>query len=232
MKAPHHQILFVCGTDTGVGKTLVTGSLLLHLNHVGIRAGGFKPLESGCQSPLRRHLHRADALFLKESGAMNEPLSAINPYAFREPLAPGIAAEREKRKVSFLFIQKTLNRLKKKYRVILIEGAGGLLVPLSGKKTNLDLIKALKAPVLLVARLGLGTINHTLLTLECLKKNGIDVKGVILNQTTPEYSIAEKTNPEVLKRFGAPLWGVFPHLKIKSKEALRKVALRLNRVPG
>ncbi len=204
------KIFFVCGTDTGVGKTFVTGALIASLNKMGIRAGGFKPLESGCRKH-QRHLRRADSLFLKKMGKMPEPLDLINPYYFEEALAPGVAAERKKTKISFELITKKLEELKKKYNCLFVEGAGGLLVPLSGKKTNLDLIKKLKTPVILVARLGLGTLNHTLLTLDHLKRNHVSVIGVILNQTTPSKTVAEKTNPAVLKKRGAPILGIVPY---------------------
>lgn len=203
------KTIFVCGTDTGVGKTFVTGALLALLNSQGVRAGGFKPLESGC-STHKNHFKRADAEFLKKMGRMPEPIDLINPYAFREALAPGVAALIEKKSVSFSKIKKALSVLQENYDVVFVEGAGGLLVPLSGKKTNLDLIRYLKISVLLVARLGLGTLNHTLLTLEHLKRNRVKVLGVVLNEVTPQKSLAEKTNPAILKRYGVSVLGVVP----------------------
>ncbi len=203
------KIIFVCGTDTGVGKTFVTGALLAFLNSQGVRTGGFKPLESGCATT-KNHLKRADAEFLKKMGRMPESIDLINPYAFREALAPGVAADLEKKSVSFPKIKKALKTLQKNYDVIFVEGAGGLLVPIAGKKTNLDLIRYLKSPVLLVARLGLGTLNHTLLTLEHLKRNRVKILGVVLNEVTPQKSLAEKTNPAILKKYGVPLLGVMP----------------------
>ena len=144
---------------------------------------------------------------------MAESVDVINPYYFSEPLAPGVAALRAGKKISFSKIKKNLNQLKKNYDLVLIEGAGGLLVPVSGLKTNLDLIKYLKTPVIIVARLGLGTINHTLLTYDYLIKNGVDVLGVVLNQTIPTKNVADKTNPDVLKKYiKAPLV-LFPYLK-------------------
>src|SRR3989338_5798988 len=203
------KTIFVCGTDTGVGKTVVTGALCAFLNSKGIRAGAFKPLESGCGAN-GRHIRRADSEYLKKMARMPEPLDLINPYYFKEPLAPGVAASRAKRSVSFSKIKKALRALQKKYDVVFVEGAGGLLVPVNGLKTNLDLIRYLKTPVLVVARLGLGTINHTLLTLEHLKRNQVKILGVVLNQVSKGKTIAEKTNPQVLKRYRVPLLGVIP----------------------
>lgn len=204
-----NKTIFVCGTDTGVGKTYVTGALCACLRREGIRAGAFKPLESGCASK-GRHIRRADSEFLKKAARMPEPLDVINPYYFREPLAPGVAAARQGVGVSFAKIKKNLRTLQKKYDVVFVEGAGGLLVPLAGRKTNLDLIRALKAPVIVVGRLGLGTINHTLLTLEHLRRHRVKILGVILNQTSQKKTIAEKTNPGVLRKYGVPLLGIFP----------------------
>lgn len=236
------KTIFICGTDTGVGKTVITGALLAYLNQKGIHAGGFKPFESGCdlvgiydRKPMRRHLKRADSEFLKKMAKMPEPLDIINPYYFREALAPGVAAERERVGATIRghpkkgnhgglpllkTIRKSLKSLTKSYDIILIEGAGGLLVPLPDKKTSLDLIKYLKSPVLLIGRLGLGTLNHTLLTLEHLKRNRIKVIGVILNEITPKKTIAEKTNPDVLRKLGVPLLGVFPYVRGRSGKKL------------
>ena len=214
---------FVIGTDTGIGKTLVTASLCAALVKRGVKAGAFKPVESGCsRGPrgLTRHLRRGDSLFLKKMAAMKEPLDAINPYFFREAVAPGIAAERLGSRISFSRIKQKLDALRKNYDLVFVEGAGGLLVPISGLKTNLDLIKHLKSPVLLVSRLGLGTINHTLLTLEELKRHRIRLAGVILNQTTSRTGVAEKTNPAVLKKFKVPVVGLFPFLKNRRRKTL------------
>lgn len=222
MKVP---AVFVCGTDTGVGKTLVTAALCAWFQSKKINAGAFKPFESGCtpaKKNLHRHIKRADASWLKKMARMSEDLDTINPYFFGEALAPGIAAGREHKKISFVRLRKKFRLLQKKYSPLFVEGAGGLLVPLAGKKTNVDLIRYLKVPVLLVARRGLGTINHTLLTLEHLKKNNISVLGVILNETTPNKTIADQTNPNVLKKWGVPLLGIMPHLKNKSRASLTR----------
>lgn len=218
---------FVIGTDTSVGKTLVTASLCATLSARGLRVGVFKPLESGCASNrdgLKRHVKRADALFLKKIAGVKEPLDDINPYFFGETLAPGVAAQRQRTRVSLSKIKRQLEVLKKKYDLVFVEGAGGLLVPVSGQKTNLDLIKLLKGPVLLIARLGLGTLNHTLLTLEHLRRHRIKVAGVILNETVSPSTLAEKTNPSVLAKFGVPLVGIFPFLRKKTKRALMAAA--------
>lgn len=210
------KTLFICGTDTDVGKTVVSGALLAFLRQKGMHVTGFKPIESGCG----KKLIRRDTQFLKRMSACTEPLDYLNPYSFEKPLAPGVAAARRGIKISFAKIKYQLHALQNKYEIVLVEGAGGLLVPLFGTKTNLDLIRSLNLEILLVARLGLGTINHTLLTLACLKSHKIKVRGVILNSITKPKTLAEKTNPQVLKQFQVPLWGVFPHIKNKTASSL------------
>jgi len=198
--------VFICGTDTDVGKTFVTAALIRALNKQGIRTGGFKPCESGCRKK-KGVLIRGDSAALKQAGDMPEDITLINPYCFEEPLAPGVAADRRRVSISFSKIKKALRTLSQNYDMLFVEGAGGLLVPVSGKKTNLDLICHLNLSVVLVARLGLGTINHTLLTLEHLKRHRIKVLGVILNQTTSSGGVAEKTNPPVFRKMGVKILG-------------------------
>lgn len=212
----------MCGTDTGVGKTIVTAALCARFQEEGIRTAAFKPVESGCRGG--KHARRADTELLKKIGRLPESLDELNPYYFAEELAPGIAATRAGKKVSFPKISRALRALQKKYDLVLVEGAGGLLVPIAGSRTNLDLIRHLKVPVLLVARLGLGTINHTLLTLDCLNRHQIPVMGVILNQTQTAKSLAEKTNPAYLTKAGIPLLGVFPHLKGHQRKQFAQAA--------
>lgn len=217
--------LFICGTDTAVGKTFVTASLAASLNQIGIKTACFKPLESGCQKTKKNNqitYKRADSLFLKRVSGMSENLDDINPYYFKEALAPGIAAQRQSKKISFLKIKQSLTNLEKKYDLVLVEGAGGLLVPASPQKSNVDLIKCLRLPVLLIAHLGLGTLNHSQLTYNELSRNHIQVMGLILNQTKKTKTIADKTNPSYLKKIGLPLWGVVPYLRYKNKNSLIK----------
>ncbi|OGP08910.1 MAG: dethiobiotin synthase [Deltaproteobacteria bacterium GWA2_45_12] len=219
---------FICGTDTGVGKTLVTGALCLYFCHKKKPIGAFKPLESGCASRLTpNHIHRNDSSFLQKCAGMKEPLDEINLYWFKEALTPALAAKRAGIQISFPKIKQGLKNLQKKYKTVFVEGAGGLLAPIKGLQTNLDLIKSLKLPVIVVARLGLGTLNHTLLTLDVLKRNKIKVAGVILNQTKSSLSLADKTNPGILKQYNVPLLGVFPYIQKKNPKSLLKGTKKL-----
>lgn len=218
--------VFICGTDTGIGKTVVTQALLSWCDAKGKIAVPFKPFESGC-SPLKkgmkRHLKRGDTEALRKFSSIKLSADEINVYAFEEALAPGVAALRSRQKVSFTPIKKALSHLEKQADTVFIEGAGGLLVPLWGKKTSLDLLKYLKTPVVLVARLGLGTLNHTLLTLEHLKRNKVPVLGVILNENVKKSTVADATNERELIKLGVPILGVFPYTKNRSKAHLARL---------
>ncbi len=149
--------IFITGTDTGVGKTHVTAGLLTELRRRGISAAAFKPIACG---PGGRHDAKIYAAIMNHE----QPLNVINPVYLRHPLAPSVAARIERKRIDLRKILATYRYLAKNYDVVLVEGAGGLLVPIQKNYFVADLAKALKLPVLIVARLGLGTINHTLLT--------------------------------------------------------------------
>lgn len=204
--------LFIAGTDTGVGKTFVACGLAAALRARGVNVGVFKPFESGVGSG------HADYRLLREASASKDPDDSINPYRFEEALAPAVAAERAGIVIDWCRMTDSFESVAIQRDFVLVEGAGGLLVPLAPGKTNIDLIKECEFPVLLVARLGLGTINHTLLSLEALERRKIPCVGVVLNQTTEERGVAEETNPEVLKKLiSVPVLGVVPFLP-ESKE--------------
>ncbi|EKD42577.1 MAG: hypothetical protein ACD_73C00098G0001, partial [uncultured bacterium] len=206
------KVIFICGTDTNVGKTIVTGALVAGLKEKGIQVGVYKPFESGCvlsgKSKSKKWI-RPDSEYLAACAGI-EDIDEVNTYCFTQALAPGIAAQKSKVKISFEKIKSHLSFLKKKYEIIFIEGAGGLLVPVNGLKTNLDLIKYLNAEVILVGRLGLGTLNHTLLTHQILKASKIRIKGVILNQTTKVKDESCVLNPKILKAYGLKILGLMP----------------------
>lgn len=184
--------IFIAGTDTGVGKTYVAGGLARAFREQGVGVGVFKPFESGLKEG------QGDFRYLKEMAGVNDPDHEICPNQFEEPLAPAVAAQREGSDINWCEMTDCFEALATKHSFLIVEGAGGLWVPLTDQKTNFDLIKECEFPVLLVARLGLGTINHTLLSLEALARRGLKCLGVILNQTTPEKTLADETNPETL----------------------------------
>jgi len=202
--------LFVAGTDTNVGKTLVTAGIAAYLRSRGVDAGVMKPVESGGLSGSAS----SDSVFLKKISQSSDDLDLINTYAFEPPLAPGVAARLEGVEISFDRIIESFRRLELLHQTVLVEGAGGLRVPLGPRRSVVDLIAALEIPVLLVARLGLGTINHTLLSLDYLAARGIPVVGVVFSSTEAKPDLSAKFNVETLAEWSdTPVWGVLGHLR-------------------
>ena len=178
---------FVTGTDTGVGKTRVTSALAAQLRERGRHVIAAKPIESGGGD---------DA----ESIARAAGHPPICLYRFAPPIAPGVAAETEGRTIDFDAIARAL--AEHPHDIMLVEGAGGLLCPLGGTRTMAELAAHLRLPLLLVARAGLGTINHTLLTVAEARRRGLEVAGVILSEVSPERTPDEPTNPAWIERLG------------------------------
>jgi dethiobiotin synthetase len=184
---------FVSGTDTGIGKTYVSCLLAGELRGLGLEVGVMKPAESGSNSDARK---------LKAASGSKEPLALINPYRFKDPLAPGLAAEREGRSVHLGRIVSCYRLLAKGKDGMLVEGAGGLLVPLSGPKLVADLASRLGLPLLLVARAGLGTINHSLLSLAEARRRGLKVAAVLLNGKSLRKDLSRQGNAAAIARYG------------------------------
>jgi dethiobiotin synthetase len=173
--------LFVTATDTGVGKTEVACALLAEARARGVDAIGMKPAQSGAVPG-----EASDAERLRAACGDVEPLAAICPHSLAAPLAPAVAARLEGREISLAGIVEAARALAARHAAIVVEGAGGLLVPLTVRETYADLAVALALPVLVVARAGLGTVNHTALTVEALRSRGLSVSAIVLNRTAAE----------------------------------------------
>jgi dethiobiotin synthetase len=191
--------VFVTGTDTDVGKTVIAAGLTAALRRRRVQAVYFKPMQSGCPEEGGRLLP-TDAAFARDLAGLTEPLELLTPITLRLPLAPGVAAAREGVAVDLGQIAAALHELAGRYDFFVIEGAGGLYVPLIGTSfLVLDLIRWLGLPLLVVARAGLGTINHTALTVMAAREQGIEVAGVVLNRGSQTPNLAEQTNPAVIE---------------------------------
>lgn len=189
--------IFITGTDTGVGKTLVGATLAAFLRERGYRVGVMKPAETGCGEQ-DGGLFPDDAMRLKTASGCAAPIEKICPYRFAEPLAPSIAAERAGERIDIDRLLSTYEEISAAHDVTLVEGAGGLLVPLLPSYTYADLARVLKLPILVVAANRLGVINHLLLTLEHASCKGLRALGYVLNRVSGEDSVAAETNREVL----------------------------------
>ncbi len=217
--------VFITGTDTGVGKTLVAGGIAAALSERGISVGVMKPVETGCVLRDGRCVPE-DALFLKEMAQSQDEMELVNPYAFEEALTPALAAERAGVKIDLKRIEIAFKTLLSRHQLVLVEGAGGLLAPLWKDVLMADLARQLGLPLLIVARANLGTINHSLLSLYYARKESIPVLGLVINHTLPAAGLAESLNPEALRRWGkVPLLGVIPFLPAPSRESLKQAAM-------
>jgi dethiobiotin synthetase len=176
--------LFVTGTDTGVGKTVVTGGIVAALRARGHDVGVAKPLQSGAVA----NDPTGDAMLLREWTGVPETAVEIAPYSFAAALAPSVAAELEGRVVTLADAVEAVNAVAERHDAVVVEGAGGLIVPLGPNWTVADLAVALALPVLVVARAGLGTVNHSSLTVRMLRSLGLDPVGVVLNGAVDESS--------------------------------------------
>ncbi len=205
--------VFVTGTDTGVGKTWIAAGVTAVLRQGGLKAVYFKPVQSGCPEENGR-LIPTDARLAQELAGLKEPLEVLTPIALRLPLAPGVAAPREGTQVDLEKVAAAIRELMGRYEFLVVEGAGGLYVPLIGTRfLVLDLVSWLRLPLLVVARPGLGTINHTALTVMTARQNGLPVAGVILNRYPDKPSLAEETNPEVIEAITeVPVLGKVPEV--------------------
>ncbi|HEY4717205.1 MAG TPA: dethiobiotin synthase [bacterium] len=191
--------IFITGTDTGVGKTFVACSLIRVLRDHRADIGVMKPVETGCRKRGRR-LVPGDGVRLISAAGVLDPENLVVPYKFRTPLAPYAAAMIENRRINLSRIRKSFRCLSKLHEFLVVEGAGGLFVPLTRDYTFLDFIKETKLSVVIVAGNKLGVLNHIMLTVFCLKKYNINPELVILNNIESPGVPAQKTNLKILKR--------------------------------
>ncbi|MBN2331988.1 MAG: dethiobiotin synthase [Deltaproteobacteria bacterium] len=222
--------LFITGTDTGVGKTLVSAILAVFLRHQGRAFSYLKPMESGIadQDALA---HDSDGSQVRQAAALQTPLSEIIPFTFREPLAPLLAARRQQQVISRETLRTTSQTHLERHPFTLVEGAGGLLVPLCPQYLVVDLIQDLQLPVLLVCRSALGGVNHTLLSLACLRQAGIPIAGLVVNHLNGPPGIAEQHFSAQIEEFDpVPILGELPFQPAISftSEALLPLAAQLN----
>jgi dethiobiotin synthetase len=200
--------LFVTGTDTGVGKTVVACALIGALRARGLDTAGMKPIETGVgeAGPL-------DARALLEAAGGRDPLDEVCPQQFSLAAAPAVAAAAEGRRVDLAAVRSAFARLAARHEAIVAEGAGGLLVPIAEGVRMADLARELGLPLLVVARAALGTINHTELTLEAAASRGLRVAGVVISHSTAGLPAGDLANLGALRRsLGSRLVGEIPFL--------------------
>ncbi len=205
--------LFVVGTDTDVGKTYLTARIARQLLEAGVSVGAYKPVCSGCEVGEDGSPRWADVEVLAEALGHTFPRERICPQTFRAALAPPVAARLEGRRVDQELAIEGVNWWRDHVDCLLIEGVGGLLCPLTESWTVCNLAERWGFPLLIVARLGLGTINHTLLTVEVAKRRGLEIAGIVLNESRPGCGgEAGETNArEIEARCDLPILAVIPY---------------------
>jgi dethiobiotin synthetase len=222
--------IFITGTDTGVGKTLVAAAVALALKKRGHAVGVMKPIETGV-SPSRAA--QSDAARLRAVVESEDTLGAICPYQFVWPVAPLAAAQAERRAINPDVIRKVYRLLSSRYDRTIVEGVGGVSVPITPSTDVMDLIVRLKLPAVVVGRAELGGINHALLTIEALRRRRIAIVALVLNQIHPVRSkiarIQERTTIEIIrKQAGVPVIGPLPYHSGLSRR-FRQSVVRLAR---
>ncbi|MBI4398665.1 MAG: dethiobiotin synthase [Candidatus Omnitrophica bacterium] len=205
--------IFIIGTDTGVGKTVIAAGLTLVLRAKKRRVGVMKPVATGCFSR-GQELVSSDTLFLLEAGGEDTNRETVNPIRFRNPLAPLAAARAEGRSIDTSQILRAYEELHEHFDFVIVEGIGGLMVPFTESYFVSDLIREFQLPVLIVSRTKLGTINHTLLTIEAAKSRGLNVAGIIFNNfRESDLGLDEQTSPKIISDLSrVPVLGMVPHI--------------------
>lgn len=202
LNLPKANGLFITATDTGVGKTLVAGAIEKLLADDGIKVAPFKPIATGCRKT-GSGLVSTDAEFLAKFSNVELSLDIINPVRYETPASPMVSAIQENRPVNFDDIAQAYKEICRKSNFVIVEGIGGVRVPLTENVDVLDLAKEFALPVIIVARAGLGTINHTLLTIDAVRKARLTLAGVIIcNYNTKTDDIAEKTAERTIIKCG------------------------------
>ena len=220
--------VFVTGTDTGVGKTVVACAIVRALRADGFDVGVMKPCETGVgpDGPL-------DAIALRDAAGAKDDLALICPQQFAMPAAPTVAASAEGRSVDLDAIRAAYAGLCSAHDFVVSEGAGGLLVPLAKEFTMADFAQELRLPVIIVARAALGTINHTLLTLEAAARRDLDIAGVVISHAGGPLSDSDAANlGSLTESLGARLIGIVPPLAPGAVPSADAIDLRALRSPS
>ena len=203
---------FITATDTEVGKTLVAGAFILKLKEAGVNAIGFKPVVAGTFQDSNGVIRNEDLDTLRMASELSEGQENICPYVLDRPAAPHLVAESIGMELKSDLILTAFKKLAEKYDCVVVEGAGGLLVPLNETETLGDIAQAMNLPVILVVGMKLGCINHALLTYEAMQTRRISVAGWIANTLSEDMSFLQENISTLQARIDAPLLGVIPNL--------------------
>lgn len=206
------RTLFVTGTDTDVGKTFVSAAILSKLASHGYKTAGFKPISAGCEDT-PEGLRNEDALVLQQASSVSLSYAEVNPVAFRDPVAPHLAAAREKVALSVEGLKKAIAHLHSKHPdILLVEGAGGWRLPLGGGRFLSQLPQELDMSVIMVVGMKLGCLNHAILTSEAIKADGLKTIGWVANFIDQDMLYARENLVSLKEMIDAPCLGEVPFL--------------------
>jgi dethiobiotin synthetase len=211
---------FVTGTDTEVGKTLVSCGLLLRLRQHHARVVGMKPVAAGTVTQPSGEEDNEDARSLREAGSIRVPRELDNPYCLPLPLSPHLAARAAGVRIELPELVERYHQLAARADAVVVEGAGGFLVPLNERETGADLAQALALPVMLVVGLRLGCLNHAMLTAEAIRARGLVLAGWVANRIDPQMRSADDNIAYLAEQLGAPLWAEVPHMAAPDPAAI------------
>jgi len=212
---------FVTGTDTGVGKTLISCALLYAFAAHGKRVVGMKPVAAGCDDDDLND----DVKKLRSATNILASLGQINPYSFPYPVAPHIAAHNSGARINLERILESYRELAAQADVVIVEGAGGFQVPLNEAEDTTDLVIALEIPVIVVVGMRLGCLNHALLTVRAINDCGLKCAGWVANVVDAEMASLEENIQSLQQRINSPLLGIVPH---QSSADARTISSQLN----
>jgi dethiobiotin synthetase len=214
---------FITGTDTDIGKTVVTACLTTLFKSQDMDVGVMKPIETGVD-PACSSSANSDAKFLMESSSSTDAEEEVCPYRLKTPASPYQAAQIAGIQIQPSTIIEKFKVLRSRHRIMMVEGIGGILVPITYKYSVADLALEIGLPLIIVSRLRVGTLNHTLLTINAAQQYGLKIKGIILNQhEAGGLNDVEIKQGELLEEFsGIPILGICPYLEDVSSEGIKE----------
>lgn len=226
---------FIAGTDTDVGKTRIAAGLLHVLAARGHTTAAMKPVSAGCHDITHdsrhnnmhnlhhdnmRNLRNDDALILQRHATLALPYEQVNPYAYAAAIAPHIAAAQTGPAIAIPHIKQLFDDMAQRVDAVIVEGAGGWLVPINEHETMANVAQALGLPVILVVGMRLGCLSHALLSVESIAHHGLPLAGWVANTLNPEFAPFQHNIDALRERINAPLLGVVPHLEHVNAEAV------------
>ena len=210
---------FVAGTDTEVGKTLVSGALILKLREQGMNAIGFKPVVAGTYQDAQGHTLNEDLETLRIASNLSSTELSLCPYVLDRPAAPHLVAEHQGLKLEMSVILQGLKNVQDWADCVVVEGAGGLLIPLNDREDLATFAQEIQLPIILVVGMKLGCINHALLSYEAMKARHLNIAGWVANTLSIEMPLLKENIQTLQARIGAPFLGLIPALPKELQKA-------------